>query len=164
MQNLRNQFDFKYLTRGVAILVFALGMFTTIGAATAATTVNTTFGGTAIKGYDPVAYFTQSQAVKGSKEFTVDWMEATWRFASAAHSDAFAADPERYAPQYGGYCAFAVAQGATANIDPQAWRIVDGKLYLNLSKDVQALWLTDVPGKIEKADANWPQIKADLAS
>ena len=164
MQNLRNQFDFKYLTRGVAILAFALGMFTTIGAATAATTVNTTFGGTAIKGYDPVAYFTQSQAVKGSKEFEIDWMEATWRFASAAHRDAFAADPERYAPQYGDYCAFAVAQGATANIDPQAWRIVDGKLYLNLSKDVQALWLTDVPGNIEKADENWPQIRADLAS
>lgn len=164
MQTLRNQFAFGYLRRGAAMLAFALGMFTVIGAATAATTVNTTFGGTAIKGYDPVAYFTQNHAVKGSKEFTLDWMDATWRFASAAHRDAFAADPERYAPQYRGYCAFAVSQGTTANIDPQAWRVVDGKLYLNLSKDIQELWLSDVSGYINKADANWPQISSDLSS
>jgi hypothetical protein len=89
-------------------------------------------------------------------------MGATWRFASAEHRDRFAVDPERYAPQYGGYCAWAVSQGYTAKIDPAAWKIVDDKLYLNYSKDVQSQWSSDIPGNIAKADANWPGIKADL--
>jgi hypothetical protein len=80
------------------------------------------------------------------------------RFASAAHRDAFVADPERYAPQYGGYCAWAVAHGKTAGVDPQAWKIVGGKLYLNYSKDIQRQWEEDVPGYVEKADANWPKL------
>jgi hypothetical protein len=89
-------------------------------------------------------------------------MGANWRFASAENRDRFAADPERYAPQYGGYCAYAVSEGTTADIDPEAWKVVDGKLYLNLSKDVQKLWEQDIPGYIEKADANWPEIRAGL--
>ena len=83
--------------------------------------------------------------------------------SSAANRDRFAADPEKYAPQYGGYCAWAVAQGYTAKIDPEAWRIVDGKLYLNYSKDVQTQWSEDIPGNITKGDANWPKLRADLA-
>lgn len=121
--------------------------------------VNKSFlGGTAAKGYDVVAYFEDGEAREGSADYTHEWRGATWRFASAAHRDAFAADPERYAPQYGGYCAYAVSKGKTADVDPQAWKIVDGKLYLNLSPKVQKLWEKDVPGHIAAADANWPEV------
>ena len=109
----------------------------------------------AIRGYDPVAYFTDDQAVKGSAEFTVDWNGATWRFASAANRDAFADDPARYAPQYGGHCAYAMSTGKLVPTDLEAWHIVDGKLYLNYSKRVQRRWLQDVPGYVAKADAQW---------
>jgi YHS domain-containing protein len=118
------------------------------------------FGGVAIKGYDPVAYFTDGVPVEGKKEFEYRWMNAVWRFASAAHRDAFKAMPERYAPAYGGYCAWAVAQGDTASIDPAAWKIVDGRLYLNYSKKVQQTWAEDIAGNITKADANWPKLLA----
>lgn len=116
--------------------------------------------GLAIRGYDPVAYFTESKPVKGKAEFTHEHEGAVWRFASAANRDAFAAEPERFAPQYGGYCAWAVAQGYTASIDPDAWRIESGKLYLNYSKSVQRRWERDIPGNIAKGDTNWPGIKA----
>lgn len=120
--------------------------------------------GTAIEGYDSVAYFKEGRPVEGSSDFEHEWMDATWRFASADNRDLFAADPEKYAPQYGGYCAYAVAQGGTASIDPEAWRIVDDKLYLNLNKQVQQLWLQDIQGFIAKADANWPKIREMLAN
>jgi len=88
--------------------------------------------GLAIKGYDPVAYHKEGKPVKGSNKFELKWKDATWRFASTEHRDLFRADPEKYAPRYGGYCAWAVAQGTTASVDPKnAWKIVDGKLYLN---------------------------------
>jgi YHS domain-containing protein len=119
-------------------------------------------GGVAIEGTDPVAYFEEGKPVEGSSEFEHEWLGATWRFASAENRDAFAADPEKYAPQYGGYCAWAVSQGYTAKIDPAAWKIVDGKLYLNYSPEVQTEWSGDIPGNITKADGNWPKIKADL--
>ena len=115
-------------------------------------------GTLAIRGYDPIAYYQQAQPVKGSSQFSYQWMGATWLFASAENRDRFTAEPERYAPQYGGYCAYAVSQGHTASIDPEAWKIVDGKLYLNYSKDVQKKWLQDVPGYIQKADRNWPDL------
>jgi hypothetical protein len=83
-------------------------------------------------------------------------MEATWLFSSAENRDRFAADPQKYAPQYGGYCSYAVSQGHTASIDPEAWRVVDGKLYLNYSKGVQKKWEMDTTGYIQKADQNWP--------
>ena len=118
--------------------------------------------GTAIEGYDPVAYVTEGRPVEGESAFAHDWMDATWYFASAENRDLFAADPEKYAPQYGGYCAWAVAHGYTAKIDPEAWRIVDDRLYLNYSKDVQAPWAEDIHGNIAKGDANWPKIRADL--
>lgn len=126
--------------------------------------VNATFlSGVAIKGYDPVAYFTEGRAVEGSRDFEAEWMDVTWRFASAANRDAFTAAPERYAPQYGGYCAWAVSQGYTADIDPEAWKIVGGRLYLNYSKSVQTRWQQDIPGNIAKGDANWPSIRAELS-
>lgn len=112
----------------------------------------------AIRGYDPVAYFTQGQPAKGSEKFTHAWRGATWRFASAENRERFAAGPEKYAPQYGGYCAYAVAQGSTASIDPAAWSIAEGKLYLNYSLGVRERWKEDVPGNIRKADTHWPGV------
>lgn len=114
--------------------------------------------GIAIKGADAVAYFTAGDYVPGSSEFTYDWGGATWQFASAENRDAFAADPDGYAPQYGGYCAWAVSQGYTAPIDPTAWKIVDGKLYLNYDAKIQSRWAKDIPGNIAKANDNWPAV------
>lgn len=122
----------------------------------------TTFGGVAIDGTDPVAYFQEGRPVEGNDGFEFEWKGATWRFASAENRDLFAADPEAYAPQYGGYCAWAVSQGYTASIDPEAWSIVDGKLYLNYSKGVQGRWEQDIPGHIASADQNWPGIAEGL--
>ncbi len=116
------------------------------------------WSGVAINGYDPVAYFSEGKAVEGSDSFTHTWNDAIWRFASAESRDVFAANPEAYAPQYGGYCAWAVSQGYTASTDPEAWRVVDGKLYLNYSKGVQKNWEEDAPGNIAKADTNWPKV------
>ncbi|MEC9434298.1 MAG: YHS domain-containing (seleno)protein [Pseudomonadota bacterium] len=113
--------------------------------------------GRAIRGYDPVAYFTEGRPVEGSSAFETEWNGATWRFASAENRARFLAEPETYAPQYGGYCAWAVSQGYTASIEPEQWSIVEGKLYLNYNADVQAKWKADVPGFIAKADANWPK-------
>ena len=113
--------------------------------------------GAAIRGYDAVAYFTEAKPVKGDAKFTHQWKGATWRFASAANRDAFAKSPEKYAPQYGGYCAYGVAGGYTVSTVPEAWSVRDGKLYLNYSKGVQRDWLKDPSGYIRKADANWPK-------
>jgi YHS domain-containing protein len=113
---------------------------------------------TAVGGYDPVAYFNQGKPVPGSREFTHQWKGATWRFASAANRAAFAASPAKYAPQYGGYCAWAVSQGYTAKGDPNVWKIVSGKLYLNYSPGVQQQWSADIPGNIAKANKNWPGV------
>jgi YHS domain-containing protein len=149
--------------RGLGLLIVLLLVCAAASPAAAGGVVNSSLlGGVAIEGTDPVAYFEEGKPVAGSSDFEHEWMGATWRFASAANRDQFAADPEKYAPQYGGYCAWAVAQGSTAKIDPAAWKIVDGKLYLNYSKGVQAQWVGDIPGNIAKADANWPKIKADL--
>ena len=115
--------------------------------------------GAAIHGYDPVAYFTQEEAVAGKPEFTAEHDGAVWRFASAANRDAFVADPAKYAPQYGGYCAWEVSQGYTAPIDPDAWTVRDGKLYLNNSKFIRARWALDKDGNIAAADANWPGLR-----
>jgi YHS domain-containing protein len=114
--------------------------------------------GLAIRGSDPVAYFTLGEPQQGSADFEYVWNNVTWRFANAENRDKFAANPERYAPQYGGFCAWAVSQGYTASIDPQAWRIVDGKLYLNYNQRIQRRWERDIPGNIAKADANWPDV------
>lgn len=112
----------------------------------------------AINGYDPVAYFTQKKPVQGDPSITSMWNGTKWRFSSAENKAKFDADPAKYAPQYGGYCAYAVSQGYTAKTDPDAWSIVDGKLYLNYSKSVRSTWEKDKPGYISKADANWPKV------
>ena len=147
----------------LGMLLLAFGSGAALPAAAGGVVNASSFTGTAIEGYDPVAYFAEGRPVEGDSAFAHDWMGATWYFASAENRDRFAADPERYAPQYGGYCAWAVAHGYTAKIDPAAWKIVEGKLYLNYSKEVQADWAQDIPGNITKSDANWPKIRADLA-
>jgi YHS domain-containing protein len=114
--------------------------------------------GVAVGGYDPVAYFTEEKPVKGSEDFTLQHAGATWRFASAENRATFEADPAKYSPQYGGYCAYAVAKGSTAKAEPDAWTIHDGKLYLNFDKSVQAIWEKDIPGYVTQADANWPSV------
>lgn len=116
--------------------------------------------GIAVDGSDVVAYFTQGSPVQGNEAITHDYMGATWRFSSEANRDLFAADPAAYAPQYGGYCAFAVSQGYTAPTVPEAWSIVDDKLYLNFSTSVRRRWERDIPGHIMAADANWPGVLA----
>ncbi len=116
------------------------------------------FSNLAVSGYDPVAYFVEGRPVEGRKAFEFEWSGATWRFADADNLAAFKADPEKFAPQYGGYCAWAVSQGGTASTEPELWRIVDGKLYLNYSKSVQRTWFQDIPGNIVKADKNWPGV------
>ena len=153
----------KSVPRGTTIRTLLLAaslLLASAAPAAALAPVWSNWRGLAVAGYDPVAYFTDGKAVEGSSEFTTEWKGATWRFASAAHRDQFVAQPDKYAPQYGGYCAWAVSQDHTAGIDPQAWKIVDGKLYLNYDKDVQQKWQQDVPDNIRKADGNWPHLLA----
>jgi YHS domain-containing protein len=114
--------------------------------------------GFAIKGRDPVAYFTLGKAVEGSKALTLQYKGSTFRFASAANRDVFKAAPESYAPQYGGFCAYGTSRGYKADIDPEAFTITNGKLYLNYSKKIQAEWTQDIPGFVARADANWPAV------
>ena len=120
--------------------------------------VNVDRKGVAIEGYDPVAYFTMSRPVKGKKDHVAAWMGATWRFASAENRDLFQNDPEKYAPRYGGYCAYGVANNYLVKIDPKAWTVYEGRLYLNYSLKVRDQWSEDIPGNIKKADANWPEL------
>ena len=114
--------------------------------------------GVAIRGTDPVAYFTENRPVEGSKEFTAIHDGAEFRFASAENLAKFKANPEKYAPQYGGYCAWAVSQGYTASTIPEAFTIVDGKLYLNYSLGVRAQWEADKEARIIQGDRNWPGV------
>lgn len=153
------------LTRGWRMaLVAAVALVAWSSSASAGTSVNTGyFGGVAIEGYDTVAYFTDGQAEKGSEDFTYDWLGATWLFSNAEHRDLFAAQPVKYAPQYGGHCSLGTAFGeSTANIDPEAWSIVDGKLYLQYSKSGREEWERDRAERIAAADQKWPEVKARL--
>ena len=113
----------------------------------------------AIDGYDVVAYFNQGEARRGSPEFEHKWQGAKWFFSSRENKTAFVANPEQFVPQYGGYCAYAVARGNTARVDPQAWRVVDGKLYLNFNADIKKRWEKKMKQYIEQADKNWPDLR-----
>ena len=145
-----------------AAIVAVVGLLSAGPAAAAKSEINQSyFSGVAIKGTDPVAYFTDKKPVEGLSDISYKWRGAEWRFKSAANRDTFAAAPEKYAPQFGGYCAWAVSQGSTAGIDPDAWSIVDGALYLNYSSAIQARWSQDIPGNIAKAEANWPGVLGD---
>ena len=113
----------------------------------------------AVNGYDVVAYFTEHTPVKGAKEFTFYWKEVNWQFSNRQNLDSFKASPEKYAPQFGGYCAYGISEGHKAPTEPEAWAIVDGKLYLNYNKDVQVLWKKEQTSRIKKANRNWVDLK-----
>ena len=120
------------------------------------------FGNTALGGYDAVSYFEMSKAEKGNKNFATEHKGVVWHFSSEAHLNMFKRAPEKYMPQYGGFCAWAVAVKKTrASGDPEYWKIVNGKLYLNYDKKVQTEWLQDIEGHIAKGDDNWPTMLAD---
>ena len=114
--------------------------------------------GIAINGIDPVAYFTQEKPVEGGTSEAITFMGATFLFASAENREMFEGNPDKYAPQYGGYCAYAVSKGYTATTDPRAWSVHNDRLYLNYSRPVCALWAVDKDGHIARADANWPGV------
>ena len=117
----------------------------------------------AIQGYDTVAYFIKGRPVEGKQKYTATYNNAIYQFSSEKNRDLFRANPEKYAPQYGGFCAMGVALEKKLDVDPEAFKIVDNKLYLNLNKAVQKKWLTDVPGNIDTAETNWPEIKNKTA-
>lgn len=114
--------------------------------------------GAAIKGYDTVAYFTEGRAIKGKKEFEFSWQEAHWYFVSAAHRDMFAANPKSYAPEFGGFCSMAITRGMMFAADPEAWTIVDGKLYMKFSHATRDRWQPNKAKNIKKAEKNWAKI------
>lgn len=116
--------------------------------------------GLAIRGYDPVAYFTTAGPVIGDPAHTIMWRGAIWRFSTSDTMMAFEMNPTAYAPEYGGYCAFAMARGAIATTVPEAWTIHQGRLYLNYSLNVRATWAADIPGNIVRANGYWPDILA----
>jgi YHS domain-containing protein len=122
---------------------------------------NSVFGGrtdTAINGYDTVAYFAVGKPVKGLDNLATDWNGAKWKFSTQANLDLFKASPEKYAPQYGGYCAYGVTQGYLVKVEPEQFTVRDGKLYLNFDADVQAKWLKDPAGYIKSADAKFADL------
>lgn len=147
------------LSKRIAAAVILLALSTI--SATAAEPINTLersglFGykpsGIAIRGFDTVAYFTDGKPLEGSDEFTSEWQGATWKFASRQHLDMFEENPGKYAPQYGGYCAYGVAQDSLVKIEGDNWTIVEDKLYLNYDDDLQGKWEKDIPGFIETAN------------
>jgi len=115
--------------------------------------------GIAIKGFDAVAFHTEAKALKGSDHFTYRWKDTNWLFADQANLDLFKKDPEKYAPQYGGYCAYGTADGHKAPTETDTWTVKDNKLYFNYNKKVQEMWNKNQAGYIEKADKNWVEIK-----
>lgn len=121
--------------------------------------VNANLNDVAIQGYDPVAYFVKGGPVQGSTRYTATYKNATYQFSSADNRDAFRANPEKFAPQFGGFCTYGVTKERKFDTDPMAWKISDGKLYLNLNKGVQKTWLKDVPGNIVAANGIWSDIK-----
>ena len=113
----------------------------------------------AINGYDAVAYFSNGKALQGDEAFTFNWHNLTWYFLNREDMDLFMSNPEKYAPQYDGYCAWAMTEGQKAQTDPEVWKIVEGKLYLSCSRSAYEKWSTDIPGNIKKADENWLKFK-----
>lgn len=150
------------LAFGLATAVTTLPMVAPIAYAydeSSSSAVNIDKNGVGLQGYDPVSYFKSGKPAKGSTQFTATHEGAIYRFANAANRDAFKAEPAKYAPAYGGYCAMGAALEKKLDGDPKLWRIVDGKLYVNVAAPAQKRWLEDVPGNVSKANQNWPKIR-----
>ena len=141
--------------------VFFVSVFAVFMAivATPALAVDVTHSTPGISGYDPVAYFTEGKPMKGSGYHVAEYQGVTYAFATKDHKQLFEGNPQKYVPAYGGYCAYGVAVGKKFVSDPEAWKVVNGTLYLNLDKDIQSKWLQDIPGYINKAESNWKDIK-----
>jgi hypothetical protein len=150
-----NKRVFVFLAAAVGLIAAAV----TTPAFAAGPDVNATITGLALRGYDPVAYFTEGKPALGDFTITAQYEGATYRFVSNDHKALFEKDPAKYLPQYGGFCAFGTAQGFKVDGDPNVWKIVDGKLYLNLAPPVAVRWSQDVSGNIKSADDKWPGIK-----
>ncbi len=140
---------------GSSLIVFALTLAILLPAQAGSSAADTEL---ALKGYDAVAYFTQQKAVKGSKAFSYQWNGQEWHFSSADNLRIFKSAPHKFAPQYEGFCAYAVAKGKKAPGDPEAWAVVDGRLFLNLNKSIQQTWLADRDDFIVQSDRNWPSV------
>jgi YHS domain-containing protein len=143
----------------VLVIIIAVCWLTSATTVHAETVYNVNWKGLAVKGYDPVAYFTEKMPIKSNEQFELEWEGAWWRFASSENLEMFRKTPERHVPLYGDYCAYGVAVGALYDIKPEAWSIVDGRLYLNKNLRVRKIWKQDIPGYIEKANANWPGLR-----
>lgn len=149
----------KKLTLIAALIIWGLANVGTGTANAASGPVYTGFlSNLAVGGYDPVAYFTEAKPVEGKPEFEIKHRDVNWRFSSAENLAKFKADPDKYAPQYGGHCAWAVSQGYTYKGDPNHWRIVDGRLFLNYNAEVQKSWAADLEKWIAAGDKNWPKV------
>jgi YHS domain-containing protein len=152
----------RYPRRSFAVMVIVLGLFVGNAGSALATSASPVPAvnaneGTGLKGYDPVAYFTRGVPTKGLEQYSFSWRGVTYRFASGENLELFRADPEKYLPQYGGYCAYAMSLDRIADIDPSRWAIVNGKLYLNNGFVAEKLWSLNKSGNIVSADRNWPQ-------
>lgn len=148
----------NFAARAMAAIAFVAALSIAGLAAAEQSAIYSASGKLAVKGADVVAYFTERRAVIGKAEHSTTWRGATWRFSSAENLAKFKANPEKYAPQYGGYCAYAVSEGYTAKIEPEAWSIVDGKLYLNYSLGIRKRWEQSKQERIRQADKNWPGV------
>ncbi len=152
----------KLSNRNFVFLALFIGIVVGIAACSKASdfaSVNTNAEGTALHGFDAVAYFAVDSAVQGNRNYEYAWNGAKWLFANAENLEKFRQNPESYAPQYGGYCSYAVSKGYTADADPQAWKIVDGKLFLNYSPEVKELWEKEQSDNIKKAEGNWKEFE-----
>jgi len=142
------------------LALIAVGCFVATPTLAQLAAINATDDGLALRGYDPVAYFTLEEPTRGSADFNHTWNGATWHFSTAAHRDLFIANPEQYVPQFGGYCAWAVSRNYTADADPEVWAVVDGKLYLNYNRSVKGLWSVRRGTHITRGHENWPGLLA----
>jgi YHS domain-containing protein len=145
-------------------LIVAIGFSISSAAVQAQTAINTTPDGIAIGGWDTVAYFTENRAAEGSPEFSHEWDGATWYFSSAENRDLFANDPEAYAPQFGGWCAYALSQGQyAAEVEPgTAWTVRDGALFLNWDEGVREKWMRNVDAGIATGHRNWERVELQI--
>lgn len=152
----------KHRNRKLLFLIFVLVIAAAIGACTVENTslgINTSADGLALRGYDTVAYFAAENAVKGDAKYEYVWNGAKWLFSSEENMKAFQSNPDAYAPEFGGYCSYAVSEGYTADADPEAWKVVDGKLYLNYNQKVREKWEEKQTERIENGKTNWQEFQ-----
>lgn len=162
LELLRGKMNIRISNRSFLLLSFLVGIIISFAACAkteGVKPINTTAENVAIKGFDTVAYFKDKLPKEGKAEFSHEWNGAKWYFSSAENRDEFAKTPEKYAPQFGGYCSWAVSHGYTADSDPQAWKVVDGKLYLNYNQKVKEKWEAEQPKLIQEGEKNWTEFK-----